>query len=112
MASGYTRRLMPRGEHGPSAQPGRGDLVPHPSVVSRRVNDEIVLVHLDTNRIYSLNATAAEFWELLVSGSDRAEAEAQLAATFDVEPAELAREVDSCIKQLLDERLVQAQHDD
>jgi len=90
-------------------QPGRADLVPHPSVVSRRVNDEMVLVHLDTNQIYSLSRTAALFWELIAGGSGRAEAEARLAEAFDVEPAELAREVDRCVKQLVDERLVEAQ---
>ena len=88
-------------------KPREGDLVPHPSVVSRRVNDEIVLVHLDTNRIYSLNGTAAHFWELIAAGSGRGEAEARMAETFDVEPAELAREVDSCVKQLVEERLVE-----
>ena len=85
------------------------DLVPHPSVVSRRVNDEMVLVHLDTNRIYSLSRTAARFWELIAGGSGRAEAEARMAETFDVEPDELAREVDACVKHLVDERLVEAQ---
>lgn len=82
--------------------------MPHPSVVSRRVDDEVVLVHLDTNRIYSLSPTAARFWELIASGCARAEAEAQLAETFDVDAAELAREVDLCVKHLLDERLVEA----
>jgi hypothetical protein len=82
--------------------------VPHPNVVSRRVHDEVVLVHLDTNRIYSLNATAARFWELIADGCTRAEAEAQLAETFDVDDSELAREVDLCVGQLLDEKLVEA----
>jgi hypothetical protein len=27
--------------------------------------------------------------------------------TFDVDPADLAREVDACVKQLMDERLVE-----
>jgi hypothetical protein len=89
-------------------KPRQDDLVPHPSVVSRRVKDEMVLVHLDTNRIYSLNRTAAHFWELIAAGSRRAEAEARMAETFDVEPAELAREIDACVKQLVDERLVEA----
>jgi hypothetical protein len=102
---------VPGGEHGPpgNPHPGRANLVPHPSVVSRRVNDEMVLVHLDTNRIYSLSRTAAHFWELIAGGSGRAEAEARLAETFDVEPAELAREVDRCVQQLVDEGLVEAQ---
>lgn len=68
----------------------------------------MVLVHLDTNRIYSLNRTAARFWELIADGCGRAEAEAQLAETFDVDEEELAREIRHCVEHLLDERRVEA----
>ena len=33
------------------------------------VGDEVVLVHLRTNRIYTLNRTGARFWELLEDGT-------------------------------------------
>jgi len=89
------------------SRPGEQNLIPHPSVVSRRVHDEIVLVHLDTNGIFALNATAARFWELIEAGCSRAEAEAQLAEIFDVEASELNREVDECVKCLMDEGLVE-----
>ena len=82
-------------------------LIPNPSVVSRRVQDEVVLVHLETNSIFALNATAARFWELIEAGCSRAEAEAQLAEIFEVEAAELNREVDECVKNLVDEGLVE-----
>jgi hypothetical protein len=82
-------------------------LIPHPSVVSRRVHDEVVLVHLETNGIFALNATAARFWELIEAGSSRAHAEAQLAEIFDVEATELSREVDECVKRLVEEGLVE-----
>jgi hypothetical protein len=82
-------------------------LIPHPSVVSRRVDDEVVLVHLETNGIFALNATAARFWELIETGCSRAEAEARLAEIFDVEAAALNREVDECVKRLMDEGLVE-----
>lgn len=72
------------------------------------MHDEVVLVHLDTNRIYALSTTAARFWELIAGGCARAEAEAQLAETFDVEADDLAREVDLCVKHLLEEGLVEA----
>jgi len=35
---------------------------PSRDVVARRLEDEIVLVHLQKNRIYSLNRTGARFW--------------------------------------------------
>jgi len=71
------------------------------------VHDEVVLVHLETNSIFALNATAARFWELIESGCSRAEAEAQLVKMFDVEETELNREVDECVKRLVDEGLVE-----
>ena len=82
-------------------------LIPNPSVVSRRVHDEVVLVHLETNGIFALNATAARFWELIEAGSSQAEAEAQLAEIFDVEATALTREVDECVKRLVEEGLVE-----
>jgi hypothetical protein len=82
-------------------------LIPNPSVVSRRVHDEVVLVHLETNGIFALNATAGRFWELIEAGCSRAQAEAQLKEIFDVEATELSREIDECIKRLVDEGLVE-----
>ena len=82
-------------------------LIPNPSVVSRRVHDEVVLVHLETNGIFALNATAARFWELIEAGCTRAQAEVQLAEIFDVEATELSREVDDCVKRLVEEGLVE-----
>ena len=89
------------------SRPDEVILSPHPSVVSRRVHDEVVLVHLETNGIFALNETAARFWEFIEDGCSRAEAEEQLAAMFDVEATELNREVDECIKRLVDEGLVE-----
>ena len=52
--------------------------VPSPDVVARRVDDEVVLVNLQTNRIFALNSTGARFWELLEGGADRVEIEETL----------------------------------
>lgn len=35
---------------------------PNPDVVAQRVQDEVVLVNLRTNEIYTLNRTAARAW--------------------------------------------------
>jgi hypothetical protein len=85
-----------------------GDVLPRPvpDVAYRELEGEIVLVHLGTNRIYSLNETGARFWELLASGSDRPEIERQLLDEFIIEPEELRREIDSMLGALADEGLV------
>jgi hypothetical protein len=81
-------------------------LSPNPNVVSRRLDDEVVLVHLHTNRIFALNETGARFWELLQSGLDRTEIERELRGEFEVDASTLAREVDALLRALVDEDLV------
>ncbi|HLB20343.1 MAG TPA: PqqD family protein [Gaiellaceae bacterium] len=85
-----------------------GDLLPRPvpDVVYRELEGEMVLVHLGTNRIYSLNETGAKFWERLAAGDERAEIERLLLAEFKVEPAELRQEIDSMLQALAEEGLV------
>jgi len=82
---------------------------PDPDVLAKRVDDEIVLVHLETNRIYELNRTAAFLWEALSAGPTQAELEDRLALEFDVECAELVREIDQLLRQFTSEQLIRAE---
>jgi hypothetical protein len=70
------------------------------------LHGEVVVVHLRTNRIYALNRTGARLWQLLGSGCDRGELERRLLAEFDVDPAELSREVGDLLASLVTEGLV------
>jgi Coenzyme PQQ synthesis protein D (PqqD) len=85
-----------------------GDVLPRPipDVVYRELEGEMVLVHLGTNRIYSLNETGARFWELLGGGGDRAEIERQLLDEFAIDPDELRQEIDAMLVSLANEGLV------
>jgi hypothetical protein len=89
-------------------QPGH-DALPAPSaaVVSRRLGDEIVLVHLETNRIFSLSPTGARLWELLSAGRSRPEIERQLREEYDVSPEAVSAEIDSLVTLLEAEALVE-----
>lgn len=82
---------------------------PDPNVLAKRVDDEIVLVHLETNRIFELNRTAAFLWDALAEGSTRAELEERMALEFDVEQEELAREIDELLGQFASERLIRTE---
>jgi coenzyme PQQ synthesis protein D (PqqD) len=75
-------------------------------VVSRRLEDEVVLVNLRSNRIFSLNRTGARYWELLLAGNRRAEIKTQLAGEFGVEPDDVAREIEKLEQELVSEGLV------
>jgi hypothetical protein len=89
-----------------SATPRVRRLEPSQDVVGQRLGDEVVLVSLETNRIFELNRTGARFWELLQAESDRRRIEAQLMEEFAVAEEELSTEVDRLIKSLDDEELV------
>jgi hypothetical protein len=78
-------------------------------VLAKRVGDEIVLVHLETNRIFELNRTAAFLWETLAAGSTQAELEERLAQEFDVDRDELAREIDELLGEFASERLIRTE---
>ena len=71
-----------------------------PNLVGRRLDDNYFLVHLVTNRIYELNATAARVWELLDEGLDRDEIDQRLTAEYDAEPQRVTHEVDALVGQL------------
>ena len=67
----------------------------------------MVLVHLKTNRIFSLSPTGARFWELLSDGRTRPEIEAELLEEYDVSRDEVTAEIDSLVRMLRTEDLVQ-----
>ena len=80
---------------------------PSPDVVSRRLGDEVVLVHLKTNRIFSLSPTGARLWELLSDGMSRPEIERRLQEEYDVSRETVGTEIDSLVTMLEGEALVQ-----
>ena len=82
-------------------------LKPNPDVAWRRVEREAVLVNLKTSRIYTLNPTGARLWELLGEGRDTADIESTLLGEFDVEAAELRREVDRLLGEMAEAGLVE-----
>jgi Coenzyme PQQ synthesis protein D (PqqD) len=84
--------------------------VPSRDVVAKRLDDETVLVHVRTNRIYTLNSTASRLWELLREGFDRTRIRERMAAEFDVEPVVLDVEIDHILSMLADERLIGDDH--
>jgi hypothetical protein len=91
-------------EHSASHLPVR--LRPDPDVVARRVQDEVLLVQLGRNHVYSLNRTGARLWELIETGCSPREASECMLEEFDVSEAELRAEIDSFLALLLREKLL------
>jgi hypothetical protein len=75
-------------------------------VVARRLQDEVVLVHMQTNRIYTLNATGARCWELLKEGLQPPEITRRLMEEFDIAQAQLEEELGALLSRLEAEQLV------
>jgi len=74
------------------------DLVLRPAgdVIARKLGDSAVLIRLNTNRIYELNATGARIWELLSDGATRQQVVDALRTEFDDD------EIGSAVDELLD----------
>jgi Coenzyme PQQ synthesis protein D (PqqD) len=62
----------------------------NPSVVCTEVEDTMVLLHLDTKRYFTLNATGVSIWRELAAGKSEAEIVAALAAEYEAEASKLA----------------------
>jgi Coenzyme PQQ synthesis protein D (PqqD) len=74
--------------------------------VAQRVGDEIVLVHLKTDRIFALNATGARIWELLQENCDRSALEQRLQQEFNVDQAQLEQQIDELLLALQKEDFI------
>ena len=81
----------------------------HPDVLARRVGEELVLVHMARNEIFSLNATGARLWELLSEGLTRSEAVEQLETEFGASAEMIEREADRFMALLKREGLAEVE---
>lgn len=72
----------------------------------RRVEEEAVLLNLNTSAYFSVNGVGARIWEKLGAGACPDEIQSEICREFSVEPAEAQRHVqdfihDLCAKELL-----------
>jgi hypothetical protein len=74
---------------------------PAPGVVSRRVGNGGVLVHLGTSHVYELNETGWTVWEGLDRGTPLADIAGGLADRYEPAGASVAADVRALIDELL-----------
>lgn len=72
----------------------------NPDVIYRRIGNEMILINLKTEQIYSLNYTAARFCELLLAGMSLKDIEHQLLQEFDVTEKDLHEEINHMLDSL------------
>lgn len=75
-------------------------------VLTAHLEDEAVLLHMDTKRYYRLNATAAAIWRGLEQGRTRAELLDELCHRFDVDAQQAAPELERVILDLVSKGLL------
>ena len=83
-----------------------GAVRPNANVLSKRLADEMVLFHLDTDHFYELNGTAARFWELLHAGHTPEEVRQLMLEEFSVNPEQFAEEAEALLNSLRQEDLI------
>lgn len=79
---------------------------PHPDVVYREVDGEVVLLNTSTGQYYSLDAVGSRIWSLVTPGASRQVVLETLLAEFDVDEARLKADVDALVEQLVAHTLI------
>jgi hypothetical protein len=81
-------------------------IAPHPDVVFREVDGEVVLLNTSTGQYYSLDAVGSRVWSLLATGVSRKTLQETLLAEFDVVETQLQADVDALVEQLAAHALI------
>lgn len=77
-----------------------------PGVVYREVGGEAVLLDLESQRYFSLDAVGTRMWALLAEHGSTAAVVDRLLAEYEVDEATLGRDVDELVDRLAAEGLV------
>lgn len=64
------------------------------------IEDEIVVMHLESGEFFSLTGSAAAIWQLIDGTRDRDQVLADLAAQFQQDDALIAADLDAFLAQL------------
>jgi len=75
-------------------------------VLARTVGEEVVLLNLDNEQYYSLDATGTRFWELLAAGTSLDDAVSTLAQVFEVGDDVIRRDLQSLVDDLVRQGLL------
>jgi hypothetical protein len=77
-------------------------------VRSRRIADETVILHLETEQYFGLSGVGSRLWELLEHGTDVDRAIDMLADEYEVEASLVRADVHALLRNLMGSELVVA----
>jgi hypothetical protein len=75
-------------------------------VLAQQLGEELIIIHPKTDRIFLLNQTARNIWELLAENSDPSEVTKILSKEFAKDEAEIARDIDMIISYFMKEGFI------
>ena len=76
------------------------------NVVRETFDQEVVIVNLETGNYYSLEGIAGVLWTLLEDGATEAQLSSELLARYQADEATVARNLQTFLTSLVDEKLV------
>ena len=79
----------------------------HPQVVDTKLDDEVVLLHLESKKYFSLNRTGERIWQGLKEGLTLKEISQRLQKEFQVDPDQADKSVVDLVNELCQQKLVQ-----
>ena len=77
-----------------------------PDVLYEVLDDEVVLLNLETERYYILDAVGTRMWQLLIEHHDPEVVVQQLLEEYDASEASLRTDLAELIEQLLERKLI------
>jgi hypothetical protein len=77
--------------------------------IETTIDDETVIMDLDSGSFFSLSGTALDIWGLIDGSRDREGILAQLSGDYGAEPSEIAADVDGFLAELDRSGLIAAQ---
>lgn len=77
------------------------------AVLVKSLEDEAVLLHLETEQYFGLDAVASRMWTLLVTLPSIDAAYEALLDEYEVDPQRLRRDLERLVRQLLEHRLIE-----
>jgi hypothetical protein len=77
--------------------------------IVKSFDDSTALVSMKTNRIHVMNPTATLIWQYICAGNSRAQMQELILQEFHADEKEVSNEIDTLLKQLQDEGLIQFQ---
>jgi hypothetical protein len=80
-------------------------------VLTRRLDDELVLLNLDNDFYFGLDEVGTRMWEVLALAPSIDVAIDQLVAEYDTEPQRVRNDVEKLVAELVDNGLVELNRD-